>query len=54
MPGMGEGVDTNVERRMPMGEEVRVIFVVSSMSSVPKVRVAKECGRWKGNGTHRR
>lgn len=32
MAGMGVGVETKVERRMPIGEEVRVIFVVSSMS----------------------
>lgn len=32
MPGMGAGESTKVERRMPMGEGVMVVFTESSMS----------------------
>lgn len=32
MEGMGVGAAMNVERRMPMGEGVSVVLIVSSMS----------------------
>lgn len=40
MEGMGVGGLMNVERRMPMGEGVIVVFIVSSMSVMLEINFA--------------
>lgn len=42
MEGMGVGGVMNVERRMPIGEGVNVVLIVSSMSAILDVSFAIE------------